>query len=37
MEQGAESSRDVILLLVIFKEEIAYSMLTSGPKLILDE
>ena len=37
MEQGAKSRRYIILLLVIFEEEIAYSMLVSSSKLIVNE
>lgn len=37
MEQGAKSCRYIILHLFISEEEIVYSMLVSGQKLIVNE
>jgi hypothetical protein len=37
MEKGAKSSRQIILFLVIFEEEVADRMLTSISKLVVDE
>jgi hypothetical protein len=37
VEEGAKSSRHIILFLVVFEEEVADRMLTSISKLVIDE
>lgn len=37
MEEGAESSGQIVLLLVLFEEEIAYRMLVGCSELMVNE